>query len=273
MPTPFAESSKAVNHKPGNGKASGPFLAHNIDLGGGRQTLPGKPLLADTAFTRAVMRTLELVFAGADRSTIRIVDLGCLEGGYAVEFARVGFDSIGLEVRQANLDKCLEVAENLKLPNLRFVKDDARNISAYGPFDAVFCAGLLYHLDHPVAFLHALTQVTGKVLVLDTHVAMNRRPRYWRKRLSRMAEHEGVKGRWFDDYPDAASEDAVEGALTASYGNPKSFWVEKMHLLQVLRETGFSTVYEQFDCLANMVANIRLRRDDRVLIVAIRPQD
>jgi len=39
----------------------------------------------------------------------RLVDLGCLEGGYAVEFARDGFDTLGIEVRQSNFKNCQRV--------------------------------------------------------------------------------------------------------------------------------------------------------------------
>lgn len=250
--------------------SGGSFLAHNIELADGRLTIPGKPLLAETPFTLSVLRTLDLVFADKARSETSVIDLGCLEGGYTVEFARAGYEATGLEVRRANLDRCSEVQESLELPNLRFVLDDARNLADHGHFDAVFCAGLLYHLDFPVSFLGTVSEVTDRVLILDTHVAGARRPRYWRKRLSRMTEHEGVQGRWYQDYTESATEKTVESALTASYGNPRSFWIEKMHLLQVLRDVGFSTIYEQFDCLANIVSNTRLRVHDRVLLVAIK---
>lgn len=246
------------------------FVAHSIELADGRVTIPGKPLLAETPFTLSVLRTLDLVFCDQPHSEISVIDLGCLEGGYAVEFARAGYQTTGLEVRRANIERCLEVQDSLHLPNLRFVLDDARNLAEHGSFDAVFCAGLLYHLDFPVSFLETVSKVTKRVLVLDTHVASARRPRYWRKRLSRTTEHEGVRGRWYRDYTEAASQEAVESALTASYGNPKSFWIEKMHLVQVLRNVGFSTIYEQFDCLADIVSNTRLRVHDRVLLVAVK---
>lgn len=246
------------------------FIAHNIRFPNGQETLPGRPLLAETPFTRAVLRTLKLVLPSDGRAKARrIIDLGCLEGGYTVEFARAGYEATGLEARKVNFSKCEYVAQNVDLDNLHFVLDDARNVSRYGTFDAVFCAGLLYHLDQPLSFLRQLRTATERVLILDTHVAMQRRPKYWRKRLSRTTENEGVPGRWYDDYRAGISREDLEGALEASYGNPRSFWVEKMHLINALREVGFSSIYEQFDCLANIVDNVRLNRDDRPLLVAI----
>lgn len=246
------------------------FVAHNIAFADGTESRPGAPLLAEAPFTQAVLRSLALALPPSDRGASSIIDLGCLEGGYTVEFARHGYDALGLEVRELNIGKCRYVEQRAGLDNLRFVRADARDLADFGTFDAVFCAGLLYHLDDPIEFVRLLGQVTKRVLILDTHVAMARRPRYWRKRLSRMAVHEGVPGRWYDDYPDAASPESMESAVDASYGNPRSFWVEKMHLIQELREAGFSTVYEQFDCLANVVDNVRLRMHDRVLLVALK---
>jgi hypothetical protein len=44
---------------------------------------------------------LNLVFPDGLRGK-RIADLGCLEGGYAVEFARLGMNATGIEVRDSN---------------------------------------------------------------------------------------------------------------------------------------------------------------------------
>jgi len=68
------------------------------------------------------------VFPG-DKSDLRLADLGCLEGGFAVEFARMGFQVLGVEVREANIPACKYVKANTNLPNLEFIKDDARSIA------------------------------------------------------------------------------------------------------------------------------------------------
>lgn len=118
------------------------FSSHNILLGGGIRTQPEKKfLLNEEQRCRAIIRTLNECFGNEQRSKIKIVDLGCLEGGYAVEFARHGFDVLGIEVREENVKKCNFVSQNLALPNLKFIKDDARNVRRYGRFDAVFSAG------------------------------------------------------------------------------------------------------------------------------------
>ncbi len=105
------------------------FTSHNIQLPDGSRTMAEKWLLNEGHHCKAIMRTLNLVFPPTDRNGLRIVDLGCLEGGYAVEFARAGFDVLGIEARQDNIDKCEYVADKVGLRNLSFVQDDVRNLA------------------------------------------------------------------------------------------------------------------------------------------------
>jgi hypothetical protein len=72
------------------------FSAHNIELPDGEQTKPGTELVADSPVLLAALRTLDVVFDPDDgRAHHTIVDLGCLEGGYTVEFARAGLARSG----------------------------------------------------------------------------------------------------------------------------------------------------------------------------------
>jgi hypothetical protein len=160
------------------------------------------------------------------------------------------------------------------MDNLRFVNDDVRNIGAYGPFDAVFCSGLLYHLDRPVEYLATLFRNTRRLLILQTHYAARRRPPKWKMyppyKFSRVVTHEGRRGRWYREYRESTSNEKVEARIWASYGNPRSFWLTKEHLLQTLRDVGFSVVYEQFDALRNVVTDPYIREHHRSTFVAIR---
>ncbi len=90
---------------------------------------------------RSAAGLLSVVFPG-DKTKIRVADLGCLEGGYTVEFARLGFQATGIEVRHNNFQACQYVKANTNLINLEYIRDDAWNVARYGPFDAVFCCGL-----------------------------------------------------------------------------------------------------------------------------------
>ena len=174
------------------------FTAQNIRLADGTFTLPrvGWSMEVNPWFLSA-RKILNLVFPG-DKGHLRIADLGCLEGGFTVEFARMGFEAVGIEVRESNMAACRYVQEKMDLPNLHFIQDDAWNVAQYGPFDAIFCSGLFYHLDRPKKFLEILSEVTSRVLILQTHFATEETlPNH---KLSELCENEGLQGRWIVEY-------------------------------------------------------------------------
>jgi SAM-dependent methyltransferase len=234
------------------------FTAHDIELPDGTQTLPGAPLIGAEPTSDSYLRTLRLFCP----PPARVADLGCLEGGDAVHFARAGYDVVAIEGQQRNFAVCEWVADRVELPNLRFVLDDVRNIRAYGSFDAVLCAGLLYHLDRPASFLHALGEVTRRLLIINTNYATESGREVGLHPLTEeLVEHEGKLGRWYEEGSGAWF--AVE--------NERSFWLERRHLLQALIEAGFPSVFEQFDWLGDVVADRTI--EDRLIscFVAVRP--
>ena len=223
----------------------------------------------------AAKRLLDATFPG-NKDQLRIADLGCLEGGYTVEFARLGFQSFGIDVREANIEACRYVQSKVALPNLEFAQDDVWNIGKYGTFDAVFCCGLFYHLDKPREFLKVLSGVTKRVLILQTHFSEAGdspawiHPRRLRRtlgqifplkntattthKLSYLSENEGIPGRWFSEFRnERAFRDRINRRW-AAWNNRKSFWVQREYILQSLRESGFDVVLEQFDGLGSNLA-------------------
>src|ERR1700704_4032329 len=75
------------------------FTYHNIRLDDGTFTKPGfTHSMVDYPWFISARGVLETMFPG-DKTQLRLADVGCLEGGYAVEFARMGFKVLGIEVR------------------------------------------------------------------------------------------------------------------------------------------------------------------------------
>lgn len=235
------------------------FTAHNIELPDGTQSKPGAPLIGSEPASVSYLRTLRLFCP----PPARVADLGSLEGGYAVHLARGGYDVVGIEGRESNFATCQWVAEQVGLPNLTFALDDVRNIRAHGTFDAVLCAGLLYHLDEPVAFLNTLGEVTRRLLIVNANYATEdgRELELWPMLTRELSENEGKLGRWFDE----------DDGAWSSVGNRRAFWLERRHLLQAMIEAGFPTVFEQFDWLGNVVENRTI--EDRLIscFVGVKP--
>jgi hypothetical protein len=229
------------------------FSAHNIRLDDGSETKPDQGfLMADDEWCSSALRLVRALYPRGLRG-VRIADLGCLEGGFSVAFARAGMRTLGLEVRESNYRKCLYVKDRVRLPNLRFVNDDAWNLGRHGRFDVIFCCGLLYHLDRPVEFIRMLSGLCDKALILNTHFATARaNPHY---PLGELTENEGARGRWFHEYDPAqvASTEALEAMNWASWSNSRSFWLERDYLLDAIQQAGFDLVFEQFDGVRGVI--------------------
>lgn len=256
-------------------KESFEFTAHNIRLDDGTFTKSESAAsIAEHPWFVSARGILDIVFPG-DKSNFRVADVGCLEGGYAVEFARMGFQVVGIEVRESNVAACNYVKSKTNLPRLEFVQDNALNIANYGAFDAVFCCGLLYHLDRPREFLETVSSVTSKLLILQTHFSLisdndrrfrlPTRVRWLADRilrrsaptkfvLSSPSANEGLPGRWYTEFADQRSFSRREAAKWASWDNRRSFWIEREHLLQTVRDVGFDLVMEEYDHLEPNIA-------------------
>ena len=215
------------------------FTAHNIRLDDGTCTIPEQPWqMQDLPLMKFVRQFLRLAFP-AGVAGKRIVDLGCLEGGYAVALARDGFDTLGIDVRESNIENCRYVKKSTNLSNLEFACDDVRNLEKYGTFDAIFCCGILYHLDKPREFTELMSRACRKVLIIDTHVAAEQPNRTFS--LSDITQNEGLNGRWFSEF---ANQRQRKADRWSSWDNAKSFWPMKRDLVEVMRQLGFPMVME-----------------------------
>jgi hypothetical protein len=228
------------------------FTAHNIRLDDGTTTMPE---VADTIdqypYCMSAKRLLAVIFPGA-RSGVRLADLGCLEGGYSVEFARMGFDVLGIEIRESNIAACNLVKEKTHLPNLTFVRDNVWNIATHGPFDAVFCCGLFYHVDRPTEFLRLLSSVTSKIIILQTHFATDKPNQIYRLSEELHQDDSGNWGRWYAEFGNDEAFANREMARWCSWDNRNSFWLKRESLLQAIVDSGFDICMEQFDNLGNI---------------------
>lgn len=152
------------------------FTAHNILFPDGSETLRRQPLLEESPRCQAALRILREHVPAERAKAARVADLGCLEGGYAVAFARAGYDTLGIEARADNFARCQYVAARAGLAQLSFEKADVRSWASHQGDDhwhAVYCGGLLYHLEYPVVFLRDLGRLTRRLLIVDTHFTAN----------------------------------------------------------------------------------------------------
>ncbi len=217
----------------------GPWTAHNVHLGGGVYTIDEKDV-AEAVLLRRVVQVIHDI-AHRPLRELRILDLACLEGLYGIELALQGAKVVGIEARQVSLEKARFVKRALNLTNLELVQDDVRHISAerYGRFDAVLCAGILYHLDVPdvFQFIERIFEMSTDFTVFETHVSVSAKEvQHYRGR--------GYFGFSFPEHSPASTADEKAKRLWSSIDNLKAFWFTKPSLLNFLSHTGFTSVYE-----------------------------
>ena len=235
------------------------FTAHNIEFDDGSQTYPPKKITMNQyPLFISSKRLLDLIYPG-ERKGIRLVDLACLEGGYATEFARLGLEVVGIEVRKSNFENCQYVKERVNLPNLNFINDNVLNLAQYGVFDVVFCSGLLYHLSKPKTFIDVMAKCCKKLIIINTHYSTEIR-NYFHK-LSDEASNESLLGRWFVEYENNEDIEAREKKKWASWENNVSFWIRREFLIQAIRDAGFDIVFEQYDGIGENIGSKMISTD------------
>jgi SAM-dependent methyltransferase len=227
-------------------------LPHGVWTGG-NQGLPHTRL----------KRIAQIISDLADKplSECRVLDLGCLEGQFAIEFALQGATAVGIEIREANVAKAQFVKEALGLKNVEFHREDARNLENYGQFDAIVCSGLLYHLTSAdaVKMVQAMHRMS-RLVIIDTHIALD----------AEATCFEGYSGETFREHGESDSADKKEARRWASADNAVSFWFTRPSLINLLSEAGFSSVYECFTPAHINYGRPGLESDSRCTFVAIK---
>jgi Methyltransferase domain len=216
----------------------GRWTGDNIPLGHGINTLPGQ-IGPHFQIGRVIQTIADLSCKPWDQ--LRILDLGSLDGTYALEFASQGAQVVAIEGRESGNAHARFAAEVLGLSNVSFITDDVRNLSQekYGRFDVVLCSGLLYHLAGVDAcqFLSSIAQICNHLTIIDTHIGLRDEASIsWRGR--------SYNGFLFNEHsPDDTA--AVKAARTwSSLDNDTSFWFTKPSLLNLLRDVGFTCAFE-----------------------------
>jgi 2-polyprenyl-3-methyl-5-hydroxy-6-metoxy-1,4-benzoquinol methylase len=218
----------------------GRWTAHDIELAPGVMTLGAE--VPDYRLRRIVQTAADI--SGKPLNELRVLDLACLEGQFGIEFAAHGADVVAIEGRDVNLRKTRFAVESRGLANLDIRKADVRDLNAadFGTFDVVLCLGLLYHLDSPevMELVSAIAEVCTGLAIFDTH--LSQWPRAW-------AEWNGnrYRGEYWREYSPGTRLTKESRSLWSSIGNERSFLFTKASLTNLLRHTGFTSVYESLN--------------------------
>jgi 2-polyprenyl-3-methyl-5-hydroxy-6-metoxy-1,4-benzoquinol methylase len=208
-----------------------------------------------------VRRVMQLIrdFSKQPFDQLRILDLACGEGVYAIEAALHGAEVKALDARTERMHEGEKAGKRLGLANLCFEQADIRNvtINTYGSVDVILLLGILYHLDRRDVFqvLQNIHEMCRQFVIIDTHISLSGTTKI---------EHNGQSydGKLVREHADRDSETMRRSRLLASLDNPFSFWFTKESLFRMLKDVGFTSVCE---------CNVPLepfKPDDRITIIA-----
>jgi 2-polyprenyl-3-methyl-5-hydroxy-6-metoxy-1,4-benzoquinol methylase len=220
-----------------------PFTSHRIPITEDLWT-------ADKGMTAYDDARIEILlqFSGGSFQGKTILDLGCNEGAFTAEFARLGAAHVvGIEARPLNYERCEVLRKLLRLPNLEFILGDVKDELPkwqHKP-DIILLSGLLYHLSDPYSMLKVVQHTARDIVLIDTHIADTEKSTHGCSELMTRSwgGHE-YRGRSFPEYPPDISKAAHEQMLWAAWSNENSFWLLEEDLLRMARDIGFSSAEE-----------------------------
>ncbi len=192
---------------------------------------------------------------------LRILDLGCGEGVYAIEAGLRGAEVLALDARTQRMEKGAACAARHGLTNVQFIQKDVRQVTreAFGSFDVVYLLGLLYHLDAPDVFLvlENVYDLCSDMLIVDTLVSLT-------AEIQVEWKGEFYLGQRWREHADEDTDEVRRSRVLRSIDNTFAFRFTKESLMRALRNTGFTSACE---CYLPFEPG---KAKDRITLVAIK---
>lgn len=226
-------------------KIYGEWSAHNITLSEDLTTM-GKGNGERYAMRADVYKSIIRMSLKKHISRLKILDLGCLEGGISIELAKEGASCTGVDIRDVHLEKAKFAAEVLKLKKrCRWIMGDVTKSETWKSkikYDVIILSGLLYHLDKGdiLPLLNRLRSICKResLLIVDTNITSN-----YLESFS-IDESLTVWGRSWREHSESDSLEERMARGWSSLSNNNAFWLSERSLVNVLVTAGFTYVYK-----------------------------
>jgi SAM-dependent methyltransferase len=145
---------------------------------------------------------------GGSLAGLRVLDIACNCGGFAIEAARAGAaEVVGIDVDPHYIRQAEFIRDALGYTNVsyRVARLEDLEVAEVGSFDVIFLFGILYHLADPIGALARISTLARDMIVVDTSLL---RFRYvdklvkwplWRMKVVPAmieSDHDVTTGRW-----------------------------------------------------------------------------
>lgn len=120
----------------------------------------------------AMVLTATKTYFGDRLPNIRCLDVGCHEGFFSFEMAKIAKNVKGLDIRRESVEKA-ELIRTLKdIDNVEFDVSDCYRLASIvsEPYELTLFLGVLYHLDNPIGALRSVSEVTKEICILETQI-------------------------------------------------------------------------------------------------------
>ncbi len=220
----------------------GPWRVHNLQLARDVFSIGGGAEGNELRVRRAVQTVSDL--SASRVKGLRVLDLGCGEGGFALEFGKQGAEVVGIEGRPALVEKAEFAREALGLRHVSIVRGDVRRLSAedFGFFDVVLALGILDRLDAPAVF-----DVAKRIGSVCKGFALIEARLVERPRATHVFEGVVLRGAPQREHAAASSRAQRLAATDRSLDTERSFHMTRVSLLSLLARVGFSSIAESLD--------------------------
>lgn len=137
-------------------------------------------LMRDVDYSRRAKDIYEYILKYGNKGNGTLLDLACGTGSFSIEFAKLGFDVIGVDISYEMLSMALEKKTQPNLP-VQFIRQDMRKLNMFSDVDVTIC--MLDSLNH-LSSANDIQQVfkrvskfskTGGIFIFDVNTQYKHR--------------------------------------------------------------------------------------------------
>jgi SAM-dependent methyltransferase len=130
---------------------------------------------------------------GGSLAGLRILDLGCSAGFWALHAIEAGADFVlGIDAEKTQIEQAQLVfeAKGIDPARYRFVQENIFAADLSGHFDVVLCLALMHQISKPVELFELMCSVGAEVILIETELARSSSSAFELSRPRKAIDHD-----------------------------------------------------------------------------------